>query len=68
MKGENEMPYDKLSEVITNQSKTERRQEMYFMLERMTELERLVENGKRAEKSLIELEKAFKKLCEMEVE
>ncbi len=39
---------------------------MYFILERMTELERLVEVGKNAEKNLKELEVEFTKLCEME--
>lgn len=47
--------------------KAERRQEMYYMLERMVELERLVEVGKNAEKNLKELEVEFTKLCEMEI-
>ena len=48
--------------------KAERREEMYYMLERMTELERLVKVGRNAEKNLKELEEDFRKLCEMEVE
>lgn len=47
--------------------KAERRKEMLYMLERITELERLVEVGKNAEKSLKELEEEFTKLCEMEI-
>ena len=47
--------------------KAERRKEMYYMLERITELERLVEVGKNAKKSLKELEEEFTKLCEMEI-
>ena len=47
--------------------KAERRQEMYYMLERMVELERLVEVGKNAEKNLKKLEVEFTKLCEMEI-
>ncbi|HSH36022.1 hypothetical protein [Schnuerera sp.] len=48
--------------------KAERREEMYYMLERMTELERLVKVGRNAEKNLKELEEDFRKFCEMEVE
>jgi hypothetical protein len=48
--------------------KSERREEMYYMLERMMELERLVRVGKNAEKNLKELEEDFRKFCEMEVE
>ena len=40
---------------------------MYYMLERMVELERLVEVGKNAEKNLKKLEVEFTKLCEMEI-
>jgi hypothetical protein len=47
--------------------KAERRKDMYYMLERMTELERLVEVGKNAEKNLKEMEEEFTKLCEMEI-
>lgn len=47
--------------------KAERRKEMYFMLERITELERLIEVGKNAERSLRELEEEFTKLCEKEI-
>lgn len=49
-------------------SKAERRKEMYYMLERMTELQRLVEVGRNAEKNLKELEEDFRKFCEMEIE
>ncbi len=48
--------------------KAERREEMYYMLERMTELERLVKVGRNAEKNLKELEEDFRKFCEMEIE
>lgn len=48
--------------------KAERRKDMYYMLERMVELERLVEVGKNAERNLKVLEEGFTKLCEMEVE
>jgi hypothetical protein len=48
--------------------KVERRKDMYYMLERMVELERLVQVGKNAERNLKELEEEFTKLCEMEVE
>ena len=48
--------------------KAERREEMYYMLERMTELQRLVEVGRNAEKNLKELEEDFRKFCEMEIE
>lgn len=48
--------------------KSERREEMYYMLERMTELQRLVEVGRNAEKNLKELEEDFRKFCEMEIE
>ena len=47
--------------------KAERRKDMYYILERMTELERLVQAGKNAERSLRELEEEFIKLCEMEI-
>ena len=47
--------------------KAERRKEMYYMLERMVELQRLVDAGKNAKKSLKELEEEFAKLCEMEI-
>lgn len=48
--------------------KADRRKEMYFMAERMQELEELVRRGKNAEKSLKELEEEWLKLCEMEIE
>lgn len=48
--------------------KAEIREEMLYMLERMTELERLVQTGKNAEKSLKELEEEFKELCKIELE
>ncbi len=72
------MPYSEIKKVVNRKDgtlvvekskpcKAERRKEMYYMLERMTELQRLVDVGKNAEKSLKELEEEFTKLCEMEI-
>ena len=73
------MPYSEIAKEIVNRKdgtltieklepcKAERRKDMYYILERMTELERLVQAGKNAERGLEELEEEFIKLCEMEI-
>lgn len=48
--------------------RAERRKDMYFMLERMAELEQLVKTGENAKKNLGELEEEFKEFCKIELE
>lgn len=49
-------------------SKGERRGEMYYMLEKMVELNEIVRKGKKAEVELSKLENGFKELCKLELE
>lgn len=48
--------------------KAERREEMYYMLERMVELNETIRQGKKAEVELSKLENGFKELCKLELE
>ena len=47
--------------------KTERRNDMQYLLEQMTELERQVQVGREAERSLRILEEQFRDLCKLEI-
>ena len=49
-------------------SKAEIRNDMQYLLEQMTELERQVQVGEEAERSLRILEEQFKNLCRLEIE
>lgn len=49
-------------------NKTQIRREMRFMLEEMTELDEIIEKGKKAEETLKEYEEEFNKLCKLIME
>lgn len=70
------MPYDKVVKrkdgtLTINKSKpckAEIRKEMYYLIEKMNELETKVKEGIKAEIELKELEKDFDKLCKLGIE